>query len=199
MSVALPRIEPVRPRLEKHVPTGRGWSYELKLDGFRGVLHVDGRRAYFVSKHGRVMKRFQALAESLAAALGVRSAILDGEIVVMTGGRPDFYALMFRRGSPEFSAFDLLYLDGRDLRSLPLAKRKAKLRTLLDSQDAIGFVESHSSAALFEAAARLDLEGIVAKRTRDPYGPGTEWVKVKHPGYSQMEGRWELFRRNPSS
>jgi ATP-dependent DNA ligase len=57
----------------------------------------------------------------------------------------------------------------------------------------IAFVDSVDDPALSAAAAQLDLEGIVAKRRGDPYGAETEWVKVKHPGYTQMQGRWELF------
>ena len=70
-----------------------------------------------------------------------------------------------------------------------------RLQKLLDGNEAIGYVESHTEPELFEAAQRMDLEGIVAKRQADPYTVSVEWVKVKHPTYSQIEGRWELFSR----
>jgi bifunctional non-homologous end joining protein LigD len=190
--VGLLTIEPLRPVRRRSVPVGREWIYELKLDGFRGVLAVEGGRGRFTSKTARPMPRFQELADALARVLGARSAILDGEIIVMGSGGPDFNALFFRRGEPAFAAFDLLWLDGRDLRDAPLWRRKKRLQTLVRDTP-IAFVEHVDDPRLFEVAATQDLEGIVAKRRGDPYGAETEWVKVKHPGYSQMEGRWELF------
>ena len=188
----LPLIEPIRPVKRNTVPVGKGWLYELKLDGFRGVLSIENGRGSFTSKTSKPMPRFQELADALARALPAKSAILDGEIVVMSGQGPDFYALMFHRGQPAYAAFDLLYLDGRDLRELPLWRRKRMLRKLI-ANTPIAYVEHVEDPALYAAAAARDLEGIVAKRRGDPYGSATEWVKVKHPGYSQMEGRWELF------
>ena len=105
--------------LSKTVPVGREWIYELKLDGFRGVLAIENGRGSFTSKTMKPMPRFQALADTIAASLRVRNAILDGEIVAMNGNAPDFYALMFHRGSAGYAAFDLLWLEGRELRSEP--------------------------------------------------------------------------------
>ena len=102
------------------MPVGRDWWYELKLDGFRGVLTVDAGKGSFTSKTSKPMPRFQELADALARVLPVKSAIFDGEIIVMTKSGPDFNALMFRRGQPAYAAFDLLWLDGKDLRELPL-------------------------------------------------------------------------------
>lgn len=191
----LPHVDPIRPSLSKVVPLGREWVYELKLDGFRGVLHVEDGRGYFTSKNNRVMRRFESLADTLARSLNVRSAILDGEIVVMREGMPDFYALMFRRGEPQYAAFDLLWLNGRDLREATYRRRKGALRRLLADQTAVGYVDSYSASELFDAAVRLDLEGVVAKRMTDVYAPSTIWLKIKHGGYSKNEGRWELFAR----
>ena len=188
----LPRIDPVRPKLSREVPRGRDWLYELKFDGFRGTFYTEENRGRFASKTQKPMPRFRKLAEGLAQELGVRDAILDGEIVVMSNGVPDFYALMRDRGQPEFVAFDLLWLNGRDLRALPLWRRKQALRKLVAGTP-ISFVEPVKDPRLFEAAVEMDLEGIVAKRRSDPYGPSTEWLKIKHRGYSQMQGRWELF------
>jgi bifunctional non-homologous end joining protein LigD len=192
--VGLPKIEPVRPVRVKSVPVGREWVYELKLDGFRGVLTIEDGRGRFTSKTSRPMPRFQELADGLARTLRVRDAILDGEIIVMSEGGPDFYALFFRRGEPAYAAFDLLWLNGRDLRALPLWRRKKRLETLV-AKSPIAYVEHVDDPALFAATAKQDLEGIVAKKRGDAYGPETHWVKVKHAGYTQMEGRWELFDR----
>lgn len=194
MTRGLPIIEPIIPKLSRTVPAGAEWRYEPKLDGFRGTLYIERDRAVFRSKRRNVMRRFQALADSLRRALPLREAILDGEIVVMRDQQPDFYALMFRRGAPEYAAFDLLWLDGADLRPLRFDERKRRLEELVRDTP-IGFVESHAEPELFEAAVRMDLEGIVAKRARDPYSAESEWIKVKHPNYPQAEGRWKFFER----
>ena len=188
----LPLIDPIRPVKRTTVPVGKGWLYELKFDGFRGVLSIENGRGSFTSKTSKPMPRFQELADALSRVLPVKGAILDGEIVVMSRNGPDFYALMFHRGQPAYAAFDLLWLDGRDLRELPLWRRKRMLRKLIAGTP-IAYVEHVEDPALYAAAAARDLEGIVAKRRSDAYGGATEWVKVKYPGYSQMEGRWELF------
>jgi len=193
--MTLPVIEPIIPRLARELPVGRSWRYEVKLDGFRGTLYIDRGRAQFRSKSVRVMKRFQSLADGLARALDLRDAILDGEIIVMARHTPDFYALMFRRGQPEYAAFDLMWLNGRDLRRRSYTERKNLLRTTLKGSQAIGYVEHYTTPDLFEAAAQLDLEGVVAKRSGDPYAQTTDWLKVKYAGYSQWEGRHELFDR----
>ena len=192
--MTLPAIAPLHPILGKTVPIGREWIYELKLDGFRGMLHIDGGRARFRSKNSNHMRRFDALALSLARTLAVRNAILDGEIVVMGKNGPDFNALFLGRAAPTYAAFDLLWLDDRDLRLLPLWRRKRALRKLISSTP-IGYVEHVNDPAVLTFAVQSDLEGIVAKRRTDDYRPDTRWIKVKRVGYSQADGRWELFRR----
>ena len=90
----------------------------------------------------------------------------------------------------------MLWLNGRDLRALPLIKRKRCLEQLIPSNNStlsrVLAGEEHGRE-LYEAAQRLDLEGIVAKRRSDPYSPQTTWYKVKNPAYTQAEGRGELF------
>lgn len=188
----LPRVDPLRPRLTKVVPRGREWLYELKLDGFRGMLYLEQGEGRFFSKNRRPMPRFRELAAALARALRVRDAIFDGEIIVMGERGPDFEALFRSRGRAEYAAFDLLWLDGRDLRALPLWRRKRMLQKLIRGTP-VSLVEDADDPRLFETAVAMDLEGIVAKRRSDPYAPETEWLKIKHAAYSQGEGRWELF------
>lgn len=192
--MTLPKIEPLRPTRSTTVPVGRDWVYELKLDGFRALLEIQNGVARFTSKNSNHMRRFDALAATLARSLGVRSAILDGELLVLGDSGPDFRALFFSRRRPSYAAFDLLWLNGRDLRSLPLWRRKNALRKLV-AKTPIGYVDSVTDPALYAVVSQRDLEGIVAKRRTDPYRMDTQWVKVKCRGYSQMEGRWELFDR----
>jgi bifunctional non-homologous end joining protein LigD len=93
-------------------------------------------------------------------------------------------------------AFDLLWLNGADLRFLPLSERRRRLQGILP--EVSGVISQALSVQgrgreLFELMREHDLEGIVAKKLTDPYGPRTKWLKIKNPDYSQKEGRWKLF------
>ena len=101
----------------------------MKFDGFRALAYVDDGHCELVSRKGHTYKRFQDLAQGIATDLNAANAVLDGEIVCLDDqGRSQFYDLMFHRGKPYFYAFDLLYVDGVDLRELPLVERKATPR-----------------------------------------------------------------------
>ncbi len=174
--------------------------YEVKFDGFRALADVEDGHCELVSRKGHTYKRFQDLAQGIATDLKTTNAILDGEIVCLDDqGRSRFYDLMFHRGEPYFYAFDLLYVDGVDLRDLPLVERKAKLRKLIPRTPSSVLYLDHINGKgieLFEMACKLDLEGVVAKPKQSPYrelGGKPLWVKVKNPDYSQAEGRGELF------
>jgi bifunctional non-homologous end joining protein LigD len=109
------------------------WLFELKYDGYRALAHVHRDRADPVSRNGNRFGQFAALAAELRTCLRVRSAVLDGEVVCLDGdGRPQFNALLFRRSTPAFVAFDVLTLNGRDVRSLPLLGRKEEALHLDD-------------------------------------------------------------------
>jgi bifunctional non-homologous end joining protein LigD len=140
-------------------------------------------------------------AQAIARAVGKRSAVLDGEIVMLArDGRSQFRPLLARRGVARFCAFDLLWLEGRDLRRvLPLLERKVLLRQLVPASAARLLYVEHvggDGAALLRAASGPDLEGVVGKYAHGIYqcgGASTSWVKVKNPDYSQVVGRRELF------
>ena len=176
------------------MPRGRQWVYEVKLDGFRGTLYVEAGRGRFLSKTKKPLRRFDELANTIAKELTVRDAILDGEVVVLAEGRPQFNALMMNRAPASYVAFDLLWLDGRGLRPLPLWRRKRTLEKLVTGSR-VGYVEHSDEPRLMDVVVQMDLEGIVAKRRADPYALETEWLKIKHAEYSQKEGRAELFHR----
>jgi bifunctional non-homologous end joining protein LigD len=154
-------------------------------------------------KRGNSMSRFRDLARSAATGLRCSEAILDGEIVALDAeGRIDFWGLMRGRGTLMYAAFDLLWLDGRDLRGLRLERRKQKLQRLIPRPSGpLSCVPSfpRDGRELLEAVCRLDLEGIVAKRSADAYHPETAWYKIKNPTYTQAEGRRELFERHASA
>jgi bifunctional non-homologous end joining protein LigD len=107
------------------------WIFELKYDGFRSVAYV-GSDCRLVSKKGVEYRRFSRLARSISTALAGRQAVVDGEIVCLdSDGVPRFYDLLYNRGPVCFAAFDLLWLDGEDLRPSPLLERKRRLRRLI--------------------------------------------------------------------
>jgi bifunctional non-homologous end joining protein LigD len=178
------------------------WLFEPKYDGFRALAHIDGHRCRLLSRRGHEFRKRDVLCEELAHAIRASSAVLDGELVCLeSDGRPNFAALLFRREWPYFAAFDVLAVDGEDLRGWPLLERKRVLRRLMPRMASRVFAVEHILArgeALYTAACRMDVEGIVGKWARGRYetdGVSTSWVKVKNPTYSQMAGRWELFER----
>ena len=102
--------------------------YELKIDGFRGLAFVEKGQCRLISRNGHTFSRWESLRAELAASLRCRSAIVDGEIASLDpDSRSNFYALLFGRRAPFFCAFDLLMLDGEDVRGLPLLERKRLL------------------------------------------------------------------------
>jgi bifunctional non-homologous end joining protein LigD len=137
-----------------------------------------------------------------AHAVRCESAILGGEVVCLDeGGQSDFKKLLFRRDWPFFFAFDLLALNGDDLRQLPLIERKARLKAIMPKiESRVRYVDHivGGGKKFFELACIEDLEGIVAKWKFGTYrsdGAQTSWVKIKNPNYSQAERRHELFEK----
>ena len=175
------------------------WLFEPKYDGFRGMLYLGRSGCALYSKRGNLMRRFQDLADQVRSELPRREAILDGEIIALDDeGRVNFWELMRGRGTLAYAAFDLLWLNGQDLRTLPLDRRKKRLERLVpESAGALNRVPcfDEEGCELFTAACSLDLEGVVAKRKNDGYNVDTAWYKIKNPTYTQAEGRSELFER----
>jgi len=171
--------------------------FELKQDGFRALAHFWDGKCELVSRRRNAYKSFNELRENLAK-LKVQNAVIDGEIVCLDDeGRSIFNELLFRRGCPTFYAFDLLYLNNRDLRQLPLIERKEKLRTLIEKSalpDVIcgKYVEGRG-VDLFNEICQRNLEGVVAKRKTGTYSTVSGWLKIKNPNYTQSEPRHELF------
>jgi len=138
------------------------------------------------------------LSDELSQYVG-SNAVLDGEICCLASdGRAEFYNLLFRRSRPHFMAFDLLWMDGQDLRNHSLCERKRLLKRLLPKTDCSVRLVQHIESRgcdLFRAACEHDLEGIVAKWRGGTYQPGphTSWLKIRNPHYSQWDGRRELF------
>ena len=195
----LPVVEPVLLTAHPDAFNDPAWLFEPQYDGYRGLLYVTRRGCRFRSKRGNVLERFQELCYSVREELPVKEAILDGEVVALDGhGRQNLEGLLIGRGNLHYAAFDALWVDGRDLRGLPLRRRKLALTGLVPATTTVVsqvFSIEERGRDLFDAAERLDLEGIVAKRLADPYRRDTVWYKIKSRTYTQGEGRWERFQK----
>jgi bifunctional non-homologous end joining protein LigD len=196
----LPRVQPIAPIRSKEPFDDPDWLFDVKYDGFRALCYLEQGRCRMVSRNGNPMVRVTGLGDRIAAALEVDDAILDGEIIAADeSGRPQFYDLLRDTRAPAYVAFDLLWLNGTDLRALPLSERRRQLQSILPKGSAV-ILEPLSVTGtghkLFELMCAHDLEGIVAKRLKDPYGPRVRWLKIKNSSYSQNEGRRELFDRS---
>ena len=113
-------------------------------------------------------------------------------------GRPQFYVLLRRTRRPAYVAFDILWLNGLDVRSLPLRERRRRLEGIIPKRSSVisdALSVQGRGRELFELMRAHDLEGIVAKRLADPYEPRVRWFKIKNPNYTQKEGRGELFNK----
>jgi bifunctional non-homologous end joining protein LigD len=180
-------IPPAQPRVRSVPPSGPGWLHEVKFDGWRVQLHKDGGDVAILSRRGKDLTRRFRQAAAATAALPARSCVLDGELTMLNSvGVPDFNALMLRRGLAPVCVwlFDLLELDGGDLRNLPLIERRRELAKVLrrSKSDLLRLSASFNDGErLLAIAEQMGLEGIVSKRRDAPYrsGPRSGWVKVK--------------------
>lgn len=170
-------------------PAGDEWIHEVKYDGYRTELIVEAGKAQARTRRGHDWSSRYSTIVAAAAALPVNSAIIDGEAIVMDDQhRSDIQALRFAIGRyPErivFVAFDLLHLDGEDLRRLPTIERRARLREILPAEGGIIQFSEHvegNGPEFYAAADRMGLEGIVSKRVDAPYRSGRQptWLKAK--------------------
>ena len=172
-------------------PEGDGWLHEVKFDGYRILCRVAGGRATLWSRNEKDWTATFPGIASEAAGLPVRAALLDGEVVVVEkSGVKSFNALQNalkggRAADLFYYVFDLLHLDGRDLRNQPLDARRASLAPLLPRRVKARLRVSDgmegSGRRVFAAACRTGLEGIVSKRRDARYrsGRGDAWLKTK--------------------
>ena len=171
-------------------PEGEGWIHEIKYDGYRLFIRIDGRDVRIITRKGNDWTgRFPTLVEA-ASRLPVREALIDGEVVKLdASGISSFQALQNAIHSPgerglHFYAFDLLHLDGYDLGPCALGDRKKLLAELLQGTEDPFRYSDHvegNGKAFFQEACRLRLEGIVSKRADRPHRPGRrgDWLKAK--------------------
>ena len=176
------------------------WLFEIKYDGFRALAYIEFGSVRLISRRRNVYKSFPMLCNEIADHIQIHEAILDGEIVHLDGeGNPQFYSLLRRRSPQQFVAFDIAWLNGKDLRMSTLMERKRILRSVVPvGSDCVLYADyiERTGVDLYRLACENDLEGIVAKRKDGRYTPDeTSWVKITNSQYTQMEGRRELFER----
>jgi len=186
-------------KLVDKAPSGAGWIHESKYDGYRILSTLQDRKVRLDSRNGLDWtERFSEVADAVKK-LDVETAVLDGEIVVLSeAGLSSFSALQNHLSDKAkngfiYYVFDLLYLNGVDLREAPLLARKKLLQTLLNSKSQSKLRPKKNSPIQFaphqiaqgekayQSACRDDLEGIISKRMDSPYhsGRSSDWVKTK--------------------
>ncbi|TYL84712.1 non-homologous end-joining DNA ligase [Bradyrhizobium cytisi] len=200
-------VEPALASSIEKVPSGSRWIHEIKFDGYRVQVHLHNEAVKVFTRRGHDWThRFKKVADE-AWHIKASSAIIDGEIVVPAAdGTTDFSVLQNElRGSSKrivLVAFDLLYLNGRDLRKLPLHQRKAELKKIIAGTD-VQFSESFKieGQEMFAHACKLGLEGVVSKVRDSVYASGrrNNWVKktcaqretLTIAGFALDEGKWD--------
>ena len=184
-------MEPVR---RGDVVQGDAFLHQIKWDGIRGIVSIDNGRMTISTRKGRDYTAAYPELAVLPDNIGAAQAVLDGELVVFMDGRPSFYHILQRSRTKNVSAlvakypvryivFDLLYLDGEDLRARPLTERQALLANRLTPCAAVAPADSFDDGdALFALMKRRGMEGIVSKRRTSAYIPGkkhNDWYKTK--------------------
>lgn len=184
-------VPPQLATLKTHAPEGSGWVHEIKFDGYRLQARLDGGKVTLLTRGGLDWtKKFGKAVPQALVVLSARQTILDGELVVETSaGASDFSALQAdlsagRADRFVYYAFDLLYLDGQDLRDAPLLERKVALARLLgDAPPQLRYSEhfTENGEMVLRHACRLSLEGVVSKRANAKYHSGRtrDWIKSK--------------------
>lgn len=184
-------VEPTLATLVSSAPSGERWLHEIKFDGYRLQARIEAGRVKLLTRSGLDWtKKFGKAVVSALADIPVGTALIDGELVVETSaGASDFSALQAdlsegRSDRFRFYVFDLLHLDGYDLRDVALITRKELLEKIIGGDNAIISYSGHfeeNGALVLQHACRLSLEGVVSKLRDAPYrsGRNKNWVKSK--------------------
>ncbi|TIR19559.1 MAG: ATP-dependent DNA ligase [Mesorhizobium sp.] len=181
-------IPPLMPTLVDRPPEGEAWLHEVKFDGYRSQIVRDDDGVRIFTRRGLDWRaKYRDLANA-AASLNVGSAIIDGEVIVLNdAGLSDFgelrKAITRRQHDLYFVAFDLLHLNGHDLRDMPLVDRRDIPQAMIPTGERIQFSEAlrGTGAAVFHLVEQAGLEGVVSKRKDSVYrsGSSTAWLKAK--------------------
>jgi bifunctional non-homologous end joining protein LigD len=189
----LPRwVEPQLATLVREVPAGDTWIHEIKVDGYRMLARVEDGRAHLLSRRAKDWSVEFAGVASALTRLDTRAALLDGEVAAfLPDGRASFQALQNHLGASPlplgYVAFDLLFVDGMDLRPRPIEERKERLRQLIAGSPharpivRFGDYIVGRGSEVWAAVCGQGVEGVISKRRGQPYrsGRGLDWQKVK--------------------
>jgi bifunctional non-homologous end joining protein LigD len=181
-------IEPCHPTQHAKSPSGKQWVHEIKVDGYRLQLRIwHGTVTAYTRRGYNWAPRFQTIAAA-ATSLPIKDAVIDGEVIVATPeGLSDFGALQEELGAGRsdrltYFAFDLLYVDGYDLRGSPLLARKEALHRVLEGASGRFLYSQHltdDGAKVHARACAMGIEGIVSKLADSPYRSGRNETRVK--------------------
>jgi len=186
--------DPMLATLVEKLPTGAGWLFEPKWDGYRALAYVRGGEATLRSRRGNdLTERFAVVAKALPAALRTPDAVLDGEVCALDeSGRPSFSAMQQAKpGTPlVYEVFDVLEIDGEPLTGLPLKQRRERLEQLVIPSGVVQVSGAFDDGdALYEAAKEQGLEGVMAKKSASRYKEGArggDWLKIKTHGRQEF-------------
>jgi ATP-dependent DNA ligase len=182
-------IEPCLPSPADRTPSGSNWIHEIKHDGFRLMARRDPVGIRLITRRGNDWTQRYPLAVEAVNHLKVRSCLIDGEVVCCDEQEmTSFQLLRQQRNEPQafLYAFDLLELNGTDLRREPIEVRKATLASILRNRPGVRLnehLEHPDGLTVFQHACKMGLEGIVSKRLGSRYrsGRSPEWLKFKNP------------------
>lgn len=181
------KLQPMKATLVREPFDDPGWLYEIKWDGYRALAVIADGHAELISRNNISFDQFHPIADALGKWNA--KAVIDGEIVVLgPDGKSDFSAIQNwqrrKDGQLVYNVFDMLWYEGRDLRSLPLTERKIILEAVLPADDMIRLSKAFAVNGIefFHAAEKAGIEGIMAKKADSIYAAGDrskEWLKVK--------------------
>ncbi|MGQ2984999.1 DNA ligase D [Flavobacterium sp.] len=210
-SKMLAGVKPMLATLVNEPFDDSNWSYEVKWDGYRALAYVNDGAVEITSRNNKPFTEKYYPIVSAMAKLGI-NAVLDGEILVVNkDGKANFGALQNWRSEADgdlvYYAFDLLWYDGKDVMALPLSERQALLKEILPAtDDRIRMSQVFTAGGLdfYEAAQKMGLEGIMAKKLTSVYSPDSrsrDWLKIKVNqrqevvigGFTKNEGTNKLF------
>ena len=191
-------IVPMRSSLAEMPPKGDDWLFEIKWDGVRAICFIDDKQVRMTSRTGHSCERQYPELSVIGHQINAKQAVLDGEIAVLDKNGvssfgliqpriavadPNSVAHLARRTPVTLFVFDLLYLDGFDLRGVPLIERKRALAAILQPSAVMRYSEHfvNNGQEMLEAARATGLEGILAKRAASNYESkrSSDWVKIK--------------------
>jgi bifunctional non-homologous end joining protein LigD len=200
-------VIPAQPVLASKPPSGTDWVHEIKHDGYRMIVHRDGPTVRLYSRNAYDWTERLAAIAAAADLIKAESFTIDGEAVVLGPDGLSRFDELSRREAARTAilyAFDLIELDGEDLRRRPFLDRKAVLAQLLGGLKAGILLNEHiaeDGLTVFAYACRLGAEGIVSKRVDGTYrsGPSRAWIKVRNPASIAVQReRSKIWNRRPS-